>query len=92
VTPAAAGGRDLDEVYLARNAVEAAAAASLLEGAGLSPSIRDMSVVAYPVSLGPLGEKRIAVPAAEAEAARAALELAAEDGFLEVDGLLPRRA
>lgn len=84
-------GRDLDEVYVARDPVEALAAASLLEGAGFTPSIRDMAVVPYPVSLGPLGEKRIAVPAAESDEARALLGAAVEDGVLEADGLLPRR-
>jgi hypothetical protein len=69
-------------VYVARDSVEAAAAAGLLEAEGIETRLRDMGVSLYPVTFGPLGEKRIAVRARDAAQARSLCRRAVEDGFL----------
>ncbi|MBI5442163.1 MAG: DUF2007 domain-containing protein [Deltaproteobacteria bacterium] len=70
------------EVYVAMDPIEAAAAAGVLQAAGISAHVRDMGISAYPVTIGPLGEKRVAVAAEDAEPARCALRRAVEDGIL----------
>lgn len=70
------------EVYVAMNPVEAAAVTGLLEAEGIEARLRDMGVALYPVSVGPLGEKRIAVRAQDADSARRLLRGAVEDGLL----------
>lgn len=70
------------EVYVARDPVEAAAAIGLLEAEGIETSLRDMGVSLYPVTVGPLGEKRIAARAEDADEARILLRRAVEDGIL----------
>ncbi|RMG86033.1 MAG: DUF2007 domain-containing protein [Candidatus Dadabacteria bacterium] len=76
------------EVYVALDAVEASAVTGLLASAGLEVRVRDMGVTPYPVSIGPLGEKRIEVPADRAEEARRILRQAARDGYLRPGALV----
>ncbi|GAB4250405.1 putative signal transducing protein [Deferrisoma sp.] len=76
------------EVYVALDAVEASAVTGLLASAGLEVRVRDMGVTPYPVSIGPLGEKRIEVPADRAEEARRVLRQAARDGYLRPGALV----
>lgn len=78
--PEPSGG--LTEVYVTSDAIEATAVTGMLESAGLDARIRDMAITPYPVTIGPLSEKRILVPADQAEEALAILRRAAEDGFL----------
>lgn len=70
------------QVYVATNPVEAATVVGLLEAEGIEASLRDMGVALYPMTVGPLGEKRVAVRTPDAEAARALLQGAVEDGLL----------
>ncbi len=79
---------EITEVYVALEAVEAAAVAGLLEAAGLSPRIRDMTITPYPVAFGPLGEKRVAVPTTQARQARELLRHAVNDGYLLPQGII----
>lgn len=79
---------DITEVYIALESVEASAVTGLLEDAGLSPRVRDMTITPYPVALGPLGEKRVAVPTPQAPLARELLHHAVEDGFLRAQGII----
>lgn len=83
--PGAETGGELVEVYLASEPIEAAVVKGILDSAGLDARIRDMTVTPYPVTIGPLSEKRIVVPAGQAQEARAILRRAAEDGILEQD-------
>ncbi len=76
-------GGELFEVYRALNDVEAVTVTALLESAGIQARIRDMTVRPYPVSLGPLAERRIWVPAAQAWWAASVLDAAVSDGVLE---------
>lgn len=73
---------DLVEVYIALDPIEATVVAGILESAGLEPRIRDMTITPYPVSVGPLGEKRIVVPSAHAAQAVRVLRQAVDDGIL----------
>jgi hypothetical protein len=73
---------ELVEVYVASDPIESSAVAGILEAAGLDVRVRDMAISPYPVTVGPLGEKRIAVPGEQAEEARALLIAAAQDGIL----------
>lgn len=70
------------EVYTAFDVIEASVVTGILESAGLEPRVRDLTVTPYPVSVGPLSEKRIAVPRHQAREARSLLEKAIEDGVL----------
>lgn len=74
--------RDMVQVYTTFDVIEASVVTGILEGAGLEPVVRDLTVTPYPVSVGPLSEKRIAVPCSQAEEARSLLERAVEDGVL----------
>ena len=73
---------ELVEVYVAMDPIEVAAVVGILEAAGLYPRVRDMGISVYPVTIGPLGEKRIAVAEDEAEGARRALKRAVADGII----------
>ena len=73
---------DLVEVYIALDVIEVSVVTSLLESAGMEPRIRDMTIRSYPVTVGPLGEKRVAVPRLQAGLARETLRRAVEDGVL----------
>jgi len=79
---------DWVEVYVALDAVEVAAVTGVLASAGIGARVRDMTVTPYPVSIGPLGEKRIDVPAEQAAEARRLLRLAADDGYLRAGALV----
>lgn len=79
---------DLVEVYIAQDRVEASAVLALLHGADLDPRLRDMTITPYPVSFGPMGEKRIAVPREQGEEARRLLRQAIEDGYLRRHGIV----
>ncbi|MHB8765476.1 MAG: putative signal transducing protein [Deferrisomatales bacterium] len=79
---------DVEEVYVALDPVEASAVEGLLAGAGFDVRLRNMAITPYPVSFGPLGEKRVAVPSAEAERAREVLREAVADGFLRPQGII----
>ena len=83
--------QELEEVYVTSDLIEASVVTGILEQGGLNPRIRDMTVRPYPVSVGPLGEKRIAVPDDQADEARHLLETAAVDGILAQDKILPPR-
>ncbi len=74
--------QDLVVVYIALDVIEATVVTGLLESAGIEPWVRDMTVRPYPVSVGPMGEKRVAVPRTDAERARDLLRRAVEDGVL----------
>lgn len=69
-------------VYVARDPVEASAVVAVLGAEGVEAAVRDMGVTPYPVSLGPLGEKRILVAAEDEGVAVAVLRRAVEDGVL----------
>jgi len=71
------------DVYTATGAIEALTVAELLREAGLDATVREMGIYGYPMSIGPLGEKRISVPREEAEEAREILLRAAEDGVID---------
>jgi hypothetical protein len=73
---------DLVEVYIALDIIEVSVVTNLLESAGVEPRVRDMTIGVYPVAVGPLGEKRISVPRAQANLARETLLRAVEDGVL----------
>ncbi len=76
------------EVYIALDAVEASAVTNLLQSRGIRALVRDMSISPYPVTFGPLGEKRIAVPADSEDAAREILSRAIGDGYLRAEGII----
>lgn len=80
---------DMVEVYTARDLIETSVVTGILESAGLEPRVRDMTITPYPVSVGPLGEKRIMVPRDQAEKARELLRRAVEDGILPKKGPFP---
>ncbi|MFU8856769.1 MAG: DUF2007 domain-containing protein [Deferrisomatales bacterium] len=75
-------------VYVALDPLEASAVTGVLEAAGIAVWVRDLTVTPYPVTLGPLGERRILVPGERAEEARELLRVAQEDGFLREGGIL----
>jgi hypothetical protein len=77
---------DMVEVYVALDAIEVSAVTGLLESAGLEVRVRDMTITPYPISIGPLGEKRIFVPRQHAQEARRVLHQAWKDGFLKNEG------
>lgn len=74
--------QDLVEVYIALDLIEVGAVTGLLESEGIEARVRDMTIRPYPVSVGPLGEKRIAVAGDQAGRARELLRRAVEDGIL----------
>ena len=76
---------ELVEIYIAFDDIEAAAVIGILESAGLDAHVRDMTITPYPFTIGPLGEKRIMVPAEEADEARSILRRAVEDGILDAN-------
>ncbi len=82
---------ELVEIYVALDAVEVSAVTALLEAEGIRVHVRDMSITPYPVTIGPLGEKRIAVPAGSEAAARRVLERAVRNGYLRTGRILERR-
>ncbi|GAB4263317.1 MAG: hypothetical protein Kow0092_14120 [Deferrisomatales bacterium] len=73
---------EFEEVYVAHGPIELDAVVGVLEAAGLSPRVRDMRVTPYPVTVGPLGERRVLVRKDQAGTAREALRRAARDGIL----------
>lgn len=83
--PEAEAGGELVEVYVASEPIEASVVKGILDSAGLDARIRDMTVTPYPLTIGPLSEKRIVVPAGQAQEAQTILRRAAEDGILEPD-------
>jgi hypothetical protein len=78
----------LIDVFVTSDVIELSVAAGILEAAGLEPRLRDLTVRPYPVSIGPLGEKRIAVPPDQARLARELLGAALADGALTCGSLL----
>lgn len=75
-------------VYVALDHIEASAVTGVLASAGIEARVLDMTITPYPVTLGPLGERRILVPSGEAADARALLRAARDDGFLREGGIL----
>jgi hypothetical protein len=79
---------DLVLVYVALDSIESSAVTGILDSAGIDARVRDLTVTPYPVSLGPLGERHILVPADRAAEAQALLRTAREDGYLREGGIL----
>ena len=71
-----------EEIYLTHDPLEVEIARGLLEDAGIEAAVRDLTMRAYPLTLGLLGEYRLLVPSAEALEARRLLAGATEDGVL----------
>ena len=76
------------EIYACSDAVETGFVSNLLEAEGIRVYVRDLTVTPYPVTVGPLGERRIAVLPADLDAAVGLLRAAAADGVIRPDGLL----
>jgi hypothetical protein len=70
-------------VYTCYDPIAADAVAGMLEAEGIAARVRDLTVSPYPVSIGPLSERRIEVPAKDAERAAAVLAEAKGDGVLD---------
>ncbi|MEW6489739.1 MAG: DUF2007 domain-containing protein [Thermodesulfobacteriota bacterium] len=75
-------------VYVALDHIEAFAVTGVLASAGIEARVLDMTITPYPVTLGPLGERRILVASEHAAEARDLLRVAREDGFLREGGIV----
>ncbi len=76
------------EIYACSDAVETGFVSNLLEAEGIRAYVRDLTVRPYPVSIGPLGERRIAVHPHDLPRALDLLRSAAADGVIRPDGIL----
>lgn len=75
-------GETWQRVWICQDVIAAQAAVGVLEDAGIPVRLRDLSLGPYPVSLGPLSERHLEVPAADAAEALGLLRTAVRDGIL----------
>lgn len=69
-------------VWICQDPIAAQVAVGVLEDAGIPVRVRDLSVGPYPVSLGPLSERHLEVPAGDSDHAAGLLRAAVRDGIL----------
>ena len=75
-------------VYRASDPIEIQSAQGILQATGIEAAILDQTVSPYPMSVGPLADRRLLVASDAAEAAVELLAEAAADGLLTPGNLI----